>query len=107
MVARADPGGDEARRLELAGEVEEDGLSALAAQLAALLEPGETAAELLVDDPRALAAGGLRDGQGERVRRLGAGEPDGDCCQHRRAMLSLRRVSVRRCTLARKTRTRS
>ena len=51
LVALADTRGNEARRLELAVQVEEDGLAALAPQLAALVELREPAAELVVDDP--------------------------------------------------------
>ncbi len=69
-VARPDAGGDEPRRRELAVEVEEDGLALLAAQLAALAEPRELAAELLVDDPGAFAAERLCHRQRQRVRRL-------------------------------------
>ena len=68
VVAPADSGGNEARRLELAVQVEENRLATLAAQLTALAELREPAAELLVDDLRAVAAQRLRHRQSKCVR---------------------------------------
>ncbi len=67
VLARPDARRDEARRLELAVEVEENRLAALAPQLSALFELPESAAELVVDDSRALAAQRLGHGKGKRV----------------------------------------
>ena len=69
--------------------MEEDGLAALAAQLAALAELREPAAELLVDDLRAVAAQRLRYRQSKCVRARLSRERDLDL-RHRSAMVSLR-----------------
>ncbi len=67
VLAWPDACGDEARRLELAVEVEDDRLAALAPQLSALSELRESAAEPVVDDLRAVAAQRLGHGKGKRV----------------------------------------
>ena len=94
LVALADAGRDEARCLELAVEVEDDRLATLAAQLAALAEPREPAAELLVDDLRAVAAQRLRNRQRKCVRARLSRERDLDL-RHRSAMVRCGRL--RRC----------
>jgi hypothetical protein len=87
------PRGDDARRLELAVQVEEDYLTAFAAQLAALAEATEAAAELLVDDLGAVAAQWLRHGKRERIR---AGPPRQRDLHlgHRRAMVTVQARSA-------------
>jgi putative sterol carrier protein len=68
--------------------VQQQRLPALASQLAALRQPRQAAAELLVDDPRALASDRLRerDGQGVDLRFSRQGDLDWYC--HGAAMLS-------------------
>src|SRR6185437_12580094 len=66
----------------------EDGLAALAPELAALDEPGQEAAELLVDDARAVSRERLRRRDRERVDARLARQGDLDRYGHRGARLS-------------------
>src|SRR5581483_2546354 len=91
VLPRPDAGGHETRRLELAVEVEEKSLALLAAQVAALAELREPPAELLLDDPCAVAAERLRDGKRESVGLDLSRERDLDV-RHRSAMLARRRI---------------
>ena len=83
LVALAEPGRDDARCVELAVRVQEQRLAAVAAELAALGEPAQEAAELLVDDPRALAGERARDRDRERVDARLAREGDLDVARPR------------------------
>ena len=94
LVPLPDARRDQARRLELAVEVEEDRLATLAAQLAALGESREPSAELAVKDLRTVAAKRLCHQQRQGIRARLPGEGDLDL-GHRSAMVTL--PDVLRC----------
>ena len=68
LLALPDPRRDEAGRLELAVQMEKDGLAAVAAQVAALAELPEPPAELVVDDLRSVSARRLGYRKCKRIR---------------------------------------
>ncbi len=79
MGAFADPGRDDPRCLELAVDVQEQRLAPVAAQLAGRRERRQAAAELLVDDPRAVSAEAVERQRHRKRERVGmrlAGQAD-------------------------------